>query len=561
MSVINKIWDMESASVLLKKDSVVLYQKINSEIIRKYLNENEKDFKTDEKFLVNILELEEKKYFNFIIGFGSYTGIIIIPFREFLQQIPLKQIFREFQMEIMSMLDCIKAGVWITDDEAISLAVNESSHHIVEKQGVERKNLVNRHMEDLVSEGYINHSAALIVKKENRECRIVQNSLHGKIQLYTVGVPYYFNNELQLIVCTDFDITEATQRRELFYLDQLPENIQNKRAALIGGRSSETTAKYLGEPIFASEKMKYTTKVARKVAVLDTTVLIQGETGTGKEVMADYIYNHSLRKGKPFVKINCSAIPENLLESELFGYVGGAFTGAKKEGKIGMFEQANGGTLFLDEIGDVPLNIQVKLLRAIQEREIYRVGSPERIPVDIRIIAASNKNLRREVEIGKFREDLYYRLNVVPIEIPPLRERKEDIIEMIEGFTNEFCTKYGFKREFNASAYVTLLQHSWPGNVRELRNVIERTLVMSDNEVIESREIFLEHNKKESDLIYDKASLKERTEMFEKELLEQMLYAYGSANQIADTLQVNRSTICRKLKQYGLDYSTVVDVG
>lgn len=560
MSVMNRIWNADAINVLLTNGSDILYQKINSEIIQKYIDENKNNYKTDEKISVSILALEKKKYFYFIIGFGSFTGIIFLPFKEFLQQIPLKQFFKEFQMEIIAFLDCIKAGVWITDDEAVSIAVNESSHHIVEKQGVERKNLVNRNMKDLIAEGYINHSAALMVKKENRECRIVQNSLHGKIQLYTVGVPYYFNNELQLIVCTDFDITEATQKRELFYLDQLPENLQKKRLALMEGRKAEPDTKYVGEPIFASEKMKDTIRVARKVAVLDTTVLIQGETGTGKEVMADYIYNNSLRKGKPYVKINCSAIPENLLESELFGYVGGAFTGASKEGKIGIFEQADHGTLFLDEIGDVPLNIQVKLLRAIQEREIYRVGSRQRIPVDIRIIAASNINLKKAVDTGKFREDLYYRLNVIPIEIPPLRERKEDIIEMLEGFTNEFCIKYGIKREFSTAAYVSLLQYEWPGNVRELRNIIERILVMSDNDVIESREIFLEKKNKERDFIYNKASLKDRIEMFEKELLEHMMFEYRSANQIADTLQVNRSTISRKLKLYGLDYSTVVDV-
>lgn len=508
----------------------------------------------------DVEEINGTQFFRLICSHDTVDFRIMSPLRYVMNGIPLKKLFKEFQPEIISFLDCIKSGIWITDDEAVSLAINESSHHIVEKNDVDRSLLINRKMEDLKQEGYINHSAAISVVKEQKECRIIQKSVYGEIDLYTIAVPFFMNDKLQLVVCTDFNITEATKRKKLFYkgLDNRGFNSKALIASKEENRNVNETA------VFASDKMKSLVKLIKKVAVLDTTILIQGETGTGKEVIADFIYKNSSRKDEPFIKINCSAIPENLLESELFGYVEGAFIGAKKNGKKGIFEEANNGTLFLDEIGDIPFNLQAKLLRALQEREIYRVGSSERIQVDVRIIAATNVDLKAAVDNGTFREDLYYRLNVVPVSIPPLRERKEDIVAMIDKFTKEFCQKYNFSKTFSDDSYVRLLQYEWPGNVRELKNVIERILVMSDGNVIERHEIFLPENKSKSkNPLFNtesNLSLEERMELFEKELLEELVFECRSANKIAELLQVNRSTISRKLKKYDIDFSTIVDV-
>ncbi|OAA84965.1 sigma-54 interaction domain-containing protein [Clostridium ljungdahlii] len=228
-----------------------------------------------------------------------------------------------------------------------------------------------------------------------------------------------------------------------------------------------------------SSSIKECIKLSNKVAKSDLTVLITGESGTGKELFAQSIHNASLRKNWPFVAINCAAVPESLLESELFGYESGAFTGARKEGKVGLFEQANMGTIFLDEIGDMPLTLQARLLRVLQERQVMRIGSDRLINVDIRVIAATNKNLLQMVEEGQFREDLFYRINVLPINIPPVRERKEDIISLIKYFM-------GRKKTIRLSDEVMeiFMNYSWPGNIREIQNVASYIKIMNDdNEV------------------------------------------------------------------------------
>ena len=229
--------------------------------------------------------------------------------------------------------------------------------------------------------------------------------------------------------------------------------------------------------VYRSEKMKTGIENAKKIALTDSTVLINGETGTGKELFAQSIHNYSKRSNKPFVAVNCAALPESLLESELFGYEGGAFTGSKKEGKLGIFEQANKGTIFLDEIGDMPLSLQARLLRVIQEKQIMRIGSNKVIDIDVRIVAATNKTLRHEVKSGTFREDLFYRLNVLPILIPPLKERSEDILILFRHFAGEEVYLMPETRRH-------LLNYSWPGNARELKNVADYYKLMKNVNII-----------------------------------------------------------------------------
>lgn len=307
-----------------------------------------------------------------------------------------------------------------------------------------------------------------------------------------------------------------------------------------------------------SQFIKDLTKKVLQVAAFDCTVLILGESGTGKEVIADSIHKYSNKSG-PMIKVNCGAIPENLLESELFGYTEGAFTGAKTGGKPGKFEEAHNGTLFLDEIGDLPLHLQVKLLRVLQGKEIVRVGSSKIKQINTRVIAATNKDLRTMVEEGKFREDLYYRLNVVPIYNLPLRERREDIIPLILHFKKKYQKKYETKRHCSAEVLKQFESYDWPGNVREIENFIERLIVIMDPSYTITAEAVLkdyletnrQHGKKDI-TVHQFMTLKEANEKVESQLIKMAASRYRTLKEIADALGVDQSTICRKLKQLNI---------
>lgn len=304
-----------------------------------------------------------------------------------------------------------------------------------------------------------------------------------------------------------------------------------------------------------SEKMQLLFSMVDRIASSRATVLLTGESGVGKEVFAKLIHKKSSRRDKKFVTINCGAIPENLIESELFGHEKGAFTGASYT-KIGKFEQANGGTIFLDEIGELPLSMQVKFLRVLQERQFERVGSLKSINVDVRVIAATNKDLLEEVKKGNFREDLYYRLNVVNIKIPPLRERKDDIPLLAEKFLDEFSKEYNKKLKLiDIETMNILVQHPWKGNVRELRNVIERSVVVAEeNEEILSNhhlpsEIIGQENISESRW-KEGITLKE----FEKILIINTLKKVnGNKSKAAEILGIKRQTLYNKIKEYNID--------
>jgi len=244
--------------------------------------------------------------------------------------------------------------------------------------------------------------------------------------------------------------------------------------------------------IASSPALKKVLNLADKASKTDASILLLGQSGVGKEVFASYIHKNSPRAKKPFVAINMAAIPENLIESELFGFEKGAFTDAT-ETKTGQFELANGGTLFLDEIAEMPFNLQAKLLRALQEKEVRRLGSSKSIKIDIRVVSATNANLIQKIKNGEFREDLYYRLNTIPIEIPPLKERTQEIMPIAESMCEKNCLKYGFnKKTFSKEAKEILLSYSWPGNIRELISVVERAVILSEGDEIEAEELFLQ---------------------------------------------------------------------
>jgi PAS domain S-box-containing protein len=348
------------------------------------------------------------------------------------------------------------------------------------------------------------------------------------------------------------DLTELNQlRQELEQSKELSERYQEELSQL---RQKHFTQKGL---VFSSPGMQELLKTALRLSHVDSTVLLLGESGVGKEVIATTIHAQSPRKDGPFIAVNCGAIPAELLESELFGYEQGAFTGARREGKTGMFELANGGTLFLDEIGDLPKDFQVKFLRAIQEREIMKVGGSKPRQINVRIIAATNLDLESMVREGRFREDLYFRLNVVPLSIPPLRERKEDIIPLIYNFKSKFAKTYEINKDFAPEVYDILLQYQWPGNVRELENVIERLMVTTSGDIIDIRDIpphLIRHTQDDRPEINVKGiiPLKDAVNAVEKQLIINALEQCGSTYKAAKVLQVDQSTIVRKASKLNI---------
>lgn len=307
-------------------------------------------------------------------------------------------------------------------------------------------------------------------------------------------------------------------------------------------------SQWLGHTIVCnSQQMRNVIDLAIRVAKVDSTVLILGDSGVGKEVVANLIYKAGSRSKLPFIRLNCGAIPENLLESELFGYEGGAFTGARKEGKPGMLELAHSGTLFLDEIAELPLSLQVKLLTVIQERVVTRLGGTKPIQVDIRIVAATNRNLYAMVEQGRFRADLYYRLNVIPIVIPHLRERKDDIPFLISHFLQKFNEKHQQIKSIDAGAMDMLFNYPWPGNVRELENLVERLVVVTPGDTIGVRDLPIN--------VFNKGAGVSNNGHFslsEKEILQELYQRLQSTRKVAEAMGVNQSTVVRKLKKYNI---------
>ena len=292
---------------------------------------------------------------------------------------------------------------------------------------------------------------------------------------------------------------------------------------------------------------------AKKVSDSKSTILILGESGTGKEVFAQSIHNHSNRHEEPFVAINCGAIPKNLIESELFGYEKGSFTGAKQDGHLGKFEIANGGTLFLDEIGEMPIDLQTRLLRVIEEGTVSRIGSTRDIVVNVRLIAATNKDLEAEVKKGNFRKDLYYRLNVLPVKLPPLRERKEDIPLLIDYFMNRLSVRLNKKKVDIPKEYMDyLVNYPWHGNIRELENFIE--LIINTESITSCFEIgstTTEYDKEDSLL---NGNLK--LEDIEKEHIIKVLKAFeGNITKASEALEIGRNTLYRKIEKYNIKCS------
>ncbi len=467
--------------------------------------------------------------------------------REITQLSQLLEIKNEKLREFESILESSFDGILVTDGEGKVLMVNQAYERLT---GISINDMLGKNMRDLLNPQYMRNSVALMVLEQKTTVTIPHQTRNGRSVTVTGNPIFDENGEVWRVVTNVRDITELYElRQELIKAQALEKVYAQLESDRIKGKSQHYIA--------ISQAMKKVFALALKVSPVATTVLITGESGVGKDVIAQYIHDNSPRRNLPFITINCGAIPEALLESELFGYAPGAFTGASKTGKTGLFELAEGGTLFLDEIGDLPLNLQVKVLRAIETREILPVGGTNSKPTDVRILAATNRNLKNMIEQKLFRADLFYRINVVQINIPPLRERPDDILPLSVFYLNHFNSLYHQKKRFTSEVIRELERHPWLGNIRELKNSIERMVVLSIDELIDISDLpwfttKSDHHYPESISVKGILPLKTAIEEVEKKLLENALQRYSTTRDISQALEVNQSTIVRKIHKYRL---------
>ncbi|OQY07219.1 MAG: hypothetical protein B6I22_03480 [Desulfobacteraceae bacterium 4572_123] len=458
---------------------------------------------------------------------------------------------KELIMQLDVIIDAISEGVWVCDGKGNVLRVNPVSAAL---NDINAPDVVGRNMKDLESEGYFNECASLeTIRTKKTVTRLVLLRRTNTMVIATAKPFFDEKGSLKMVVGTERDISKLEElhhflRQQALLQDSLKEHINELK-----------TLNRLSHNIIAkSESMIRILNQVARVSHVESTVLILGESGVGKTAIADLIHKNSGRSGKPFFSINCSSIPETLLESELFGYEKGAFTGARGTGKTGLIEMADGGTLFLDEIAELSLASQSKLLKFLDEGTFFRIGSTKKQEVDVRIIAATNKDLQDLVGKGAFRLDLYYRLNVISIHIPPLRERHACIISLIKHYINRFSSSMKVRRIISPDALEILTTYNYPGNVRELINICERIVVMTKREYVMPSDLprqVLKSVQTENvdfcDLIQGE-TLPEFMARIESRVLVKTKARYGSQEKMADALGVTQPTINRKMKKYGL---------
>jgi PAS domain S-box-containing protein len=449
----------------------------------------------------------------------------------------LRELYNDFLDIFRNCFD----GIYVSDGNGRSLFVNKGFERVY---GLDSRDFIGRNARELERLGYIDPliTPNVIATKERQSA--VQRTKSGRSVMAT-GIPLFDDEgNVRKVIINSRDLTEYFELQER--LSKAEVNLVRAQSELT--RLRQDSQKINGV-ICSSEAMQAVVELALRLAKVSTTLLIQGESGVGKDVVARLIHAESPRWEAPFIKINCGAIPAELLESELFGYERGAFSGARREGKPGTLELAHEGTLFLDEIGDMPLALQVKLLQVLQDRTLTRVGGTKPIKVDFRLIAATNRDLRAMVREKAFREDLFYRLNVVPIGIPPLRERAEDIIPLAHHCLEEVNERYGYSRRFSGPVMDWMLRYSWPGNVRELRNIVERLVVTARSDEIGVESLPLELGGNDVQQAVQPLDFKALRMAHEADVVRAAVERFGSIGRAAAHLGISESTVKRKLRR------------
>ena len=448
----------------------------------------------------------------------------------------------EYGITLKYIIGHIKEGICAVNNEGVVILWNS---FMEERYGIKSDEIVGRPISDFLEDTICERVLRRRIGISDVYSTYKKQDMYGLVH----ANPIFFGGEFVGVVCTELDVTEA--RNLSFELEKTNEKLKYLQDE-VKNLSNGVFEGILGN----SDKIEKAKAIAKQVAKTSSSIFIWGESGTGKEVFSRAIHEQSGRKGA-FVPVNCSAIPAELFESEFFGYESGAFTGANKKGKSGIFELAKDGTVFLDEIADLPLNMQAKLLRVLQEKEVRRVGGEKTIKINPRIISATNKDLEKMVKEEKFREDLYYRLNVVEIKIPPLRERKEDIAILLHHFLDEMCRENGKPRlTLSKEAYKILENYRWKGNIRELKNTVENMVVLSDSSIIEKDDIpnYIVESAKNSnddeDYPLDLTSAIEKLEI--KNITKALEMSNGNKAKAAKILNIPRTTLYYKLDLYGI---------
>lgn len=442
--------------------------------------------------------------------------------------------------ELLQILDHSFDGIVLSDENEKIFYVNKALERLT---GIDRKHFIGKTPRELRKEGYI-----LVVKREQVSENLINIVHKGKTGLlafitstvfYYKGKKYYFSNYREIFELSNLQsqlLQEAKETSERYFTE-----LKELRNILLQNEGI----------IIKDPAMQKIMEILKKIAPTDIIVYFSGESGVGKDVFAKLLHRLSNRAQQPFIQINCAAIPETLLESELFGYAEGSFTGALKQGKPGLLETANGGTVYLDEIGDLPLNLQAKLLKVLQDQEIYRIGGRKPVKLNLRIVCATNQDLPLLIKKGKFREDLYYRISSMPIIIPPLRARKEEIIHLANHFLQMFNQKYQSHKKFSFETCQALELYDWPGNVRELENLIERLVITTEANVITTNDLPDQFKTNGLMRVSSKAKLKDILETVEKDILKNAIKKNGSRN-AARILGINYSTLKRKRRKYSI---------
>jgi len=457
---------------------------------------------------------------------------------------------KEDMAEMQEIIEGSFDGMLVTDGEGMVLLVNQS---YVRHTDIQKEELLGHNVRELINPVWMKNSVALLAIEQRQPVSMHHTTRNNK-NIMVTGTPVFDGaGKIKKVIVNTRDISEIYELREelikakkmeKIYFDQMNNHSREKENSL---------SAWSNEIVISSQKMREIYSSAKKVCNFNAPVLISGESGAGKEMLAKFMHRESdIRKNKPFVAVNCGAIPENLLESELFGYTEGSFTGASKGGKEGLFQAADGGTLLLDEIGEMSQNLQVKLLRVLETRTVTKIGSIEELPIDIFLIAMTNKNLSEMVKNGTFREDLYYRLNVISFVLPPLRERQEEILPLSLRFLNQFNKQYGQSKSLTYEVIQEMTDYPWPGNARQLKNAIENMVVLSNNDYLQLNDLPWLADVIPPDLSQKKSnmSLREMLDGYEKSILERLKAKGLSTREIAEDLKVDQSTAVRKLQKY-----------
>ena len=449
---------------------------------------------------------------------------------------------KDFELIFESIMKHSKDGLFVVDSTGMVVMVNHATEEMFDFKSSQ---VLGRNVKDLVDEGFYEPSVSALVIKQKKAISLIQTT-RSKKKILSTGIPIFNDHgKVLFVLVNDRDVSHINQLAQTLHIEDIQEESLRMDFSDLG-----LAANYFESMVIRSPAMEKVIRTAVRAAKYDVPLLITGKSGVGKTMIAKLIHQLSDRRHFPFADLNCGAITASLIESELFGHESGAFTGASHKGKKGLFEIADKGTLFLDEIGEIPLPAQAKLLKFLESMELMRVGGVKPIKINTRIIVATNRNLEQMVEERSFRSDLYFRLNVVPLEIPALSERKEEIVPLAAFFLNQFNKKFKTCKILSKQAQNLICEYAFPGNVRELENLIKRLVTMTEGDIIEEKHlpsIFSRGDILRTDSI-KKENYKETINAFELKTINELIKKYGSQRKAAKVMGISQSTLSRKLK-------------